>query len=117
MQLNGTAETMQQQHDWEIVMMVDLMIGVHSYTVSLISKCRPGSLNIKAKEQTLYPVPLKASWVVFIFSRISWAIHTFSRVWLIEKLKRSHRATYWLNLYVFNNSEKHPDSLVENYYG
>ena len=31
MQLNGTAETMQQQHDWEIVMMVDLMIGEHSY--------------------------------------------------------------------------------------
>ena len=31
MQLNGTAETMQQQHDWEIVVMVDLMIGVHSY--------------------------------------------------------------------------------------
>ena len=45
----------------------------------------------------IYPVPLKASWVVFVFSRISWAICIFSWMWLIEKLKRSHQATYWLN--------------------
>ena len=50
--------------------------------MSLISKCRPGSLNIKANEQTFYPVPLKASWVVFIFSRISWALHILFRMWL-----------------------------------
>ena len=42
---------------------------------SVYSSRSPGSLNIQANEETLCPVPLKAFWVVFLFSRI-WRSNT-----------------------------------------